>query len=81
MPTFEFEIDDEPYATTEHELTARKLLTDFAKKDPALFYLVQKVGNTTKSYRDQFDEPIHMHQKMVFLTNATGPTPVSGGTQ
>ena len=30
-----------------------------------------------KDKSDKPDEPIHMHEKMKFITVATGPTPVS----
>jgi hypothetical protein len=77
MPTFEYTVDDEPFSTTEHILTPRFILTENAKKDVTLFYLVLRTGNATHSYKDTLDEPIHMHEKMTFYTNAIGPTPVS----
>lgn len=78
MPNIEFKIDDEPYTTVEKTLTPRDLLgSTFANKDETLFYLVQRTGNATHSYKDKLLDEIHMHPRMTFFTNALGPTPVS----
>jgi len=75
-PVFEYTVDDEPQTTREHTLTASQILSN-ADIDPTTHYLVQIVGNTQKSYKDNPNEPIHMHQHMKFVSVATGSTPVS----
>ena len=76
MPTFHYTVDDEPQQTTEHELTPTLILTN-AQLAPATHYLVQIEGKNQKSYKDEPNTPIHMHEHMVFVSVFTGPTPVS----
>jgi hypothetical protein len=76
MPTFQYTVDDEPQATTEHVLSARQILQK-AGIDPVTHYLVQIEGQHQHSYKDTPDEPIHMHEKMKFVSVFSGPTPVS----
>jgi hypothetical protein len=73
----EFSIDGDPYSTTEKTLTARQLLSEFSKLDPASHYLIQVEGRHQESYADHPDDPIHLHPKQKFITAASGPTPVS----
>ena len=76
MPTFNYTVDDEPQATTAHELTPTQILNN-AGVDPATHYLVQLQGNHRESYQNRPDVVIHMHQHMKFISVSTGPTPVS----
>ena len=76
MPTFQYTVDDEPYSTSEHTLTARQIL-QLAGKDPNNYYLKQIKGQHQESYKDKLDEPIQMHQHMKFITIYNGSTGVS----
>ena len=76
MPTFQFTVDDEPYNTGEHTLTARQIL-ELAGKDSNSYYLKQIKGQHQESYKDKMDELIHMHQHMKFITIYNGSTGVS----
>ncbi len=75
-PVFQYTVDGEAQTTTEHILTPIAIMKN-AGVDPNTHYLVQMIGNTRKSYQDNPNEEIHMHNHMVFFTNAIGPTPVS----
>ena len=75
--TTEFTIDGEPFSTTEKKLTARQILTDYAHADPATTYLIWVHGREQTPYETNPDDPIEIHNKQVFITAATGPTPVS----
>ncbi len=76
MNTIEYTVDNEPQTTTSHELTSRQILTN-AEIDAATHYLVQIEGDHRISYQDKMDTPIHMHEKMKFISISLGPTPVS----
>ncbi len=76
MPTFEYTLDDEPQSTDEHTLTARQILQK-AGIDPQTHYLVQIEGQHQVSFKDNPDDPIHMHQHMKLVSVFNGPTPVS----
>jgi hypothetical protein len=78
MATFTFKVDDEALSTSEHELTATQIM-QLAGADPATHYLVQILGkgHANKSYQDDPNEVIHMHEHMEFITNFTGVVPVS----
>lgn len=76
MPTFQFTVDDEPYSTQEHTLTASQIL-QIAAIDPANYYLVEIHGNHQESYKEKPNEPIHMHQHAKFVSVFMGATPVS----
>jgi hypothetical protein len=74
-----FFIDNEPYSTTERELTAVQIM-GLANVDPSNHYLVQTKGQGEKeiSYKGNPSEPIKMHERMNFVTNSVGePTTVS----
>ena len=71
-----FEVDDEPLETTEKVLTPAEILA-LAEVDASNHYLVQVEGRHQESYEGKPDVEIHMHEKMKFITVATGPTPVS----
>lgn len=76
-PIFDYTVDGEPQSTSEHQLTPRRIL-ELANLSPENHYLVQVIGGKEKkSYQDSPDTPIHMHEHMVFISIATGPTPVS----
>jgi hypothetical protein len=76
MPTFEYTVDDEPQTTSEHHLTAHQILLN-AGLDPATYYLVEIEGQHRKSFKDNPDEQIPMHQHMKFVSVFNGPTTVS----
>ena len=75
-PAFHYTVDDEPQTTAEHELTPQEILTQ-AGLNSATYYLVLIKGNEQVSYKDKYDEKIHMHQNMKFISVFTGETPVS----
>jgi hypothetical protein len=72
----DYTVDDEPQQTTEHTLTPTQVLSN-AGIDPHTHYLVEIRGAHKISYQDKPSEPIHMHEKQTFVSNASGPTPVS----
>ncbi len=78
MPThtIDYTVDGESQSTTENILTPAQILKN-AGLDPSTHYLVQKEGQHQISYQGKPDEPIHMHEHMVFVSISTAPTPVS----
>lgn len=77
MPTFEYTLDDEPQTTTEHQLTPAAILTN-GGIDAATHYLVELRGKDGQhSFENTPNDPIHMHQKMRFISISKKPTPVS----
>jgi hypothetical protein len=77
--TIRFTLDDEPQTTTERVLTPTQILLNAKPHaiDPATHYLIQLEGDKQISYQDKPDYPIHMHEHMKFISESTGPTPVS----
>jgi hypothetical protein len=75
-PRFEYTVDGEPQATTEHQLTAAQILAN-AGIDGATHYLVQLEGDKRISYQGRPSEPVHMHEHMRFISISMAPTPVS----
>lgn len=75
-PIVQYTLDDEPQSTSEHVLTARQILTN-AGLNPELYYLVHIIGHEQKSYRDNPDENIHMHEHIKFISVFVGETNVS----
>ena len=75
-PIFHYTVDDEPQTTSEHVLTPREILTK-AGLNPTSYYLVLIRGNEQVSYKDKYDEQIHMNQNMTFISVFIGETPVS----
>jgi hypothetical protein len=77
-PPITYELEDEPYTTTETTLTPRAILGKggFDVETHYLALLHGESGERT-SYQGKPDEPIHMHPNMKFLAISTGPTPVS----
>jgi len=75
MPTFNYTVDGKPQSTSEHELTPNQILTN-AGIDPATNYLVEIVGREKKSFQG-INDPIHMHEHMIFISVSVNPTPVS----
>ncbi len=69
-------VDDEPHVTREKTLTPVQILA-FENLTSPLHYLVQIVGNEEKSFKDQPDTPLHIHENMRFSSVYTGQTPVS----
>jgi len=76
MPTFNYEVDDEPQSTNEHTLTPNQILQK-AKIDPTENYLVQIVGAKKESYQNSPDKEIPMHEHMKFVSVFTGQVGVS----
>lgn len=74
MKTFEYSVDGEPQTTTEHELTAAKILSD-AGLDPTQRYLIELKGKHQERLAN--DAVVHMHEHMKFVTAFIGPVPVS----
>jgi hypothetical protein len=75
-PVFQYTVDDEPQTTNAHVLTPKEILAR-ADLNPTTYYLVQIKGNEQVSYKDRYDEQIHMHQHMTFISVFIGETPVS----
>jgi hypothetical protein len=75
-PVFNYTVDGETQTTTEHVMTPINIMSK-AGVDPNTHYLVQMIGTNKKSYKDNPNEEIHMHNHMTFFTNDIGPTPVS----
>ncbi len=74
--TFHYTVDGEPQSTTRHTMTPVEIL-QAAGIDTANHYLVEIIGKAPKSYQDDPNAVIHMHENMKFISVATGPTPVS----
>ena len=75
MPTFDYTVDGKAQSTNAHELTPNQILQN-AGIDFSTNYLVQIIGREKKSYQG-INQPIHMHEHMVFISVSTNPTPVS----
>ncbi len=75
-PVFYYTVDDEPQTTNAHVLTPREILTAVGLSTAA-YYLVLMRGNEKISYKDKYDEQIHMSQHMTFISVFIGDTPVS----
>ena len=71
-----FTVDGEPVTTTEDELTPNQILR-LAGIDPATHYLEQIDGREHISYQGKGDELIRVHEREVFVSIPTGPTPTS----
>lgn len=76
FPIFQYTLDDEPQSTSEHVLTARQILTN-GGLNSEIYHLVQIIGHEQKSYRNNPDENIHLHEHMKFISVFVGETPVS----
>lgn len=75
-PVFQYTVDDEAQTTNAHVLTPREILTK-AGLNPVTYYLVLMRGHEKISYKDKYDEQIHMNQHMTFISVFIGDTPVS----
>jgi hypothetical protein len=71
-----YTVNDEPQKTTKKELTPVEIMRH-AGIDPQQNYLIRIEGDHKKSYKDEPTKEIHMHDHMKFITNFTGPKPVS----
>lgn len=71
-----FFIDKTQHKTEESELSARDLLLNYAKEDPAETTLVLKQGNDLTKYTDD-DQVVSLENGMHFVVYHDGPTPVS----
>ena len=76
LHTIDYFVNDEPQSTTEKELTPVQIMTK-AGIDPDTNYLIEIRGNHQISYKDKPNDPIKLHEKMKFISNFIGPTPVS----
>jgi len=74
--TIHYTVDDEPQSTHDKFLTPTQILKN-AGFDPGSYYLVEILGDHDKSYKDDPNVEIRMHDHQKFLTVFTGPTPVS----
>jgi hypothetical protein len=74
-----FFVDGEEYLTRHAETTPNMIIKDFAGLDPATHYLVKISRDGQKSYKDDGDKPIRIHEDERFQVISTGPTPVSDG--
>jgi len=72
-----FFLSDEPFTTTELELTPGKILTKKFGEQANQYYLKQIVGQTQISYEGKPDEPITMCPDLKFIYIFTGPMTVS----
>jgi hypothetical protein len=73
---FHYTVDGEPQTTTDHTLTARRIVS-LAGLNAEERYLVLIDGKHQQSYQDKMDSEFHMHDAMVFVTVLLGPMPVS----
>jgi len=71
-------IDDDVFEVQDKTQTANQLL-QLAGKDPANFYLVELIGHKQKSYKDNPNEIINLHEKQRFITMYCGGHTVSDG--
>jgi hypothetical protein len=72
----EFTVDTEELSTTESVLTATRIMV-MAGIDPVTHFLTEIEGRQQISFEGRPDEPIPMHEDMVFISAKVGPTPVS----
>lgn len=72
----EFTVDTEELLTDEAVLTPRQILK-LAGIDPENHFLTEIKGREQISFEGRPDEPIRMHDDMVFVSAKVGPTPVS----
>ena len=71
-----FTVDGEPVTTTEDKLTPNQIL-QLARIDSSTHYLEKIDGLEHTSYEGKGDEPIRVHEREVFVSIPTGPTPTS----
>jgi hypothetical protein len=71
-----YTVNDEPQKTAKKELTPVEIMKH-AGIDPAQNYLIEIEGHHKKSFKDEPNKEIHMHNHMKFITNFIGPKPVS----
>jgi hypothetical protein len=76
MPQFQYTVDTEPQKTSSLLMTANEILSK-AGLDPAQYYLVEVDGRQRRSYQDDPDTEIHMHEGITFVSVSRGPTTVS----
>jgi hypothetical protein len=75
--TVTVEIDTKEVVAPSHTQTPRELLA-LVSKSVETDYLVWLKGKRERvSFKDEPDEPIHLHTGMKFITVSLGPTPVS----
>jgi hypothetical protein len=73
----EYTVDGEKQFTKHHERTPNEILTD-AKIDAGNHYLVElEAHNQRRSFENQGDLRIHLHEHERFISISTKPTPVS----
>ena len=76
MPVFDYTVDGETLSTSDLVLTPVQILKN-AGLDPSTHYLIEIDGAAQKSFKDDPNVPIHMHEHMKFVSASTGPTTVS----
>ena len=76
MPVFDYTVDGEALSTSELVLTPILILKN-AGLDPSTHYLIEIDGNSQKSFKDDPNVSVHMHEHMKFVSVFTGSTPVS----
>jgi hypothetical protein len=72
----EYFLDDEPYTTTEKQLTSRQILIK-ANLNPDVYYIKEIIGDEQISYKDKLDLPIDICPGLKFVSVNIGPMPVS----
>lgn len=75
-----FVLDGEEEETERREITPNEIISEYGRKDPANYYLVQIEHQQQKvSYQDRGGELIKLHNGMQFQIISLAPTPVSDG--
>lgn len=77
QPPITFTLDGEDYTTVERKFTPNQILDQFGHKDAASYYLVEIKEHNKKSYKDEGDKEIELHNGQSFISVKIGPTPVS----
>ena len=72
----EITVDLKTVTTTARELTPAQIM-DLAGIDPATHFLIEVEGREQKSLEGQNSTPLHLHERMKFVSASTRPTPVS----
>lgn len=71
-----YTVSDEPQTTTERTLTPFQIMTN-AGFNPNENYLVEILGRERKPFKDNPNDPIHMHEGQKFVVVFVGSVPVS----
>jgi hypothetical protein len=72
-----YTVNDEPQNTVKEKLTPVQIM-QHAGIDPTKNYLIKiKHDNEQKSFKDEPDKELEIHENEKFITNFFGPKPVS----